>query len=146
MYSYFNKTSILNFYKTLKFTNFATITPERKEELDDIVNKNMPFFKNQTEGPLSLMNLLAERLTVSYKRFGLLNGDEKAYFYIKILDPTLQHLAVYEAANTVLEQRELAKKNLNIFDKYLIFLEKMYNEKFQEYEINDLWSRDSIRR
>lgn len=146
MYNYFNKTSILNFYKTLKFTDFVTITPERKEELDEIVNKNMAFFKNQTEGTLSLMTLLAERLTASYKRFGLLNGDEKAYFFIKVLDPTLQHLSVYEAANTVSQLKELCLKNLKIFDKYLIFLEKSYNEKFQEYEIEDLWSRDSIKR
>lgn len=146
MYTYINKNSILNFYRQLKFTGFLKITDERKAELDEIVAKNSTYFKNVTDNSSALMSLLSDRLTTSAKRYGLLNGDEAAYFFIKVIDPELQRLAVYEAANMTGEVKELSIKNFHQYDKYLIVLEKYYNKRFQEYDIDELWSRENIKR
>lgn len=146
MYTHINKKSILNFYKNLNFTKFLKITEERKEELDNIVAKNVTYFRNSTIGNLTLMTLLSERLTTSYKNYGLQNGDEKAYFFVKIIDPDLQHLAIYEAANKIEDVKEFSIKNFNYYDKYLITLEKHLNERFKEYETEELWSRENIKR
>lgn len=146
MYSYINNNSISNFYKHLKFTGFVKISDERKEELDIIVSNNITYFTNITENKLSLMSLLADRLTTSYKNYGLLNGDEKAYFWIKLLDPKLQHLAVFEATSKTSEVKKMIIKNLDFYDKRLLLLEQYYNKRFHEYEEEELWSRDNIKR
>ena len=146
MHNYFNKEIIIKFYRTLDFTDFMSITDERRNELDKLITRYSFYFKSQSIGPLSLMTLVAERLVTSYKSFGLSNGDEKAYFFIKLIDPELQHLAVYESANKIPQIKEYCMKNFRIYDKYLIHLEKCYNQRFQDYEPDELWGRDNIKR
>lgn len=146
MYTYINTNSILNFYKYLKFTGFKAVSPERKDELDALVEMHKFYFTKNTSGKLALITLLSERLTTSPKNYGLLNGDEQAYFFVKMVDPELQHLAVYEAANNAKDIKELAIKNFGFYDKYLVMLEKYLNKRFQEYDIDDLWDRDNIKR
>lgn len=146
MYIFINKGSISKFYKTLKFTGFKKISQERKDELDIIVSKYEYYFKNMTDTKLALMSLLADRLITSSKTYGLLNGDEQAYFFVKMIDPELNHLALYEASNKIEDIKNNAIKDFNFYDKNLIILEKYLNERFHEYDVDDLWSRDSIKR
>ena len=92
------------------------------------------------------MTFAAERLTISYKTYGLLTKSEAAYFYINIIDPNLLFLEIYEAANMVQERRNFSFLNFGIYDQYLMYLEKMYNNYFLDYNPDDLWSREKIKR
>lgn len=132
MFRLINKYSILNFYKNLKFTGFKTISPDRKKELDVIVEKNIYYFRNNTETKLTLMTVLAEKLTTSAKNYGLLNGDEQAYFFVKMLDPELKYLILYDISNNT-EDIKPGRK-IEFYDKYLIILEKYYYRQFIELE------------
>lgn len=143
---YANKDVILKFYRLLRLTSFRSISDERRKELDDIVEHYRYFFVSQTCGTFNLMTLVAERLITSYKNYGLQNDDEKAYFYIKIVDPNLMFLEVYEAANKKDEIKDLCLKNFHLHDKYIIYLERLLNNRFQDYDPDDLWSRESIKR
>ena len=127
MYPFFKKEVILKFYKNLGYVNFESIDENRSKELDELVFIYRDTFINETVGLLSLMTYTAERLTISYKNYGLRNNDEKAFFYMKVVDPNLQFLEVYESANMTKDIRELCKLNFRIHDKYLIYLEKVYN-------------------
>ena len=146
MYIYYNKEVVIKFYKTLKFTGFTQISDQRKEELDIIVAKNIIALKKKTVGPLSLMTYVAGRLTACSNTIGLNNGDEKAYFFIKVVDPKLEHLAVHESAMTISEIKENCLNKFQIYDKNLIKLEKCYNERFQVYKPEELWGRDNLKR
>jgi len=142
----FNKNSIIKFYKTLKFTNFETISPDRKEELEVIVNKWKNTFILNSVGLQTLMTYTAEKLTTSYKTYGLKNGDEIAYFYIKIVDPDFMFLEVYESSNFDDEICKYCMLNFHFYDKFLIHLEKAYNKYFKEFLPEDLWTRELIKK
>lgn len=146
MYKYFRKDVILKFYQYIKMPNFESIDEQRRIELNTIINKYHYFFHNQTYGLLTLMTMVSEKLLTSYRNYGLLSKDELAYFYINMIDPTLQFLEVYESANKVPEIKEFCFKNFGICDKYLIELEKRYNLHFKDYTSEDLWSRETIKR
>ena len=146
MYKYFRKDVILKFYQYLGKIDFTTITNDRRKEIDLIVAKHNYYFKTNSIGFLTLMTFVAERLTTSYKTYGLLDKNEAAYFYINIIDPNLLFLEVYEAANMKQEQKDFSFLNFGIYDKYLMFLEKTYNDYFLDYNPNDLWSREQIKR
>ena len=92
------------------------------------------------------MHYTAERLITSSRNYGLTNGDEKAYFYMKMVDPDFLFLEVYEAANMKDEIKDFSMKNFRIYDGVLIKLEKQFNELFMIYGPNDLWSRERIKR
>lgn len=136
--------TILKFYRIINFHGFDEITDERREELDEIVLKNKRFFISQATCRQALMTFLASKMITSSKNYGLKNGAEQAYFFINVLDPELQVLAVYEAANTQEEIKDLNLKNFYIYDKFLIALEKSYNVRFQKYQEDELWSRENI--
>ncbi len=146
----FKKETISRFYSELfgsmEFSNFESIDEERKAELDKLAS--MWRFRLQTaaNGFKSRMNLLAEKLTISYKTtFKLKNGDEVAYFYIQTLDPELRFLEIYEVGNTIEDIRNLCMLNYRIFDKKLIKLEKLLNDRMQQIDSFDLIERESIR-
>ena len=145
-YSYEKKETILKFYKIMRFTKFKKITPKRQLELDTIVRKWDYFFKSQAQGIFPLMTMVAERLITSSNKFGLTNGNEMAYFYVKLIDPTLKMLEIYECSNTKEEIKKYCMINFRFYDTFFIFLERCYNERFQEYKSDELWSRDSIKR
>ena len=145
-YTYSKKDTIIKFYKTLKFSNFLRISEEKREILDTIANNWRPFFVNQSIGMSSLMTFVAEKMITSSKNYGLTNGDEIAYFFIKIVDPDLLFLEVYESANKIDEIKELCMKNFRFHDKFLIYLERCYNKRFHEYTPDELWSREKIKR
>jgi len=146
MYKYFRKDVILRFYHYLGKVDFTSITSDRRKELDKIVAKHTYYFQTQSAGFLTLMTFVAERLTISYKTYGLLTKSEAAYFYINIIDPNLLFLEIYEAANMVQERRNYSFLNFGIYDQHLMYLEKMYNNYFLDYNPDDLWSREKIKR
>lgn len=146
MYKYFRKDVILKFYQYLGKIDFTTITPERRNELNKIVAKYNYYFHKNSIGFLTLMTFVAERLTTSYKTYGLLDKNEAAYFYINIIDPNLLFLEVYESANMIQEQKDYSFLNFGIYDKYLMYLEKVYNNYFLDYDPDDLWSREQIKK
>ncbi len=142
---FYSCANVNNFYKKIKFSKFKKLTPERCNEIDIMVSNWWEYFHN-TSNFLTLMDFLATKLTTSAKIFNLNNGDEIYYFYIKMLDPCLVLLEIYESANTMPEMKYLAKTNFHLFDKNLLRLEKLLNEQLKFYTSTDLWSRDSIRR
>lgn len=142
----YNIKSIEKFYKLLNFIDFSSITLERKNEIDEIIYKSQDLFLLNTTGLLTLMTFVAEKLTTSYTNFGLQNKAEIAYFFISIIDPTLLFLEVYECANLESEIKEICFKNFHFYDKYLILLEKKYNDYFKIYLSNELWSRELIKK
>ncbi len=135
---------IIEFYKKFKYSKFKSLTNKRCQELDDIVSKWWNYFHYKHEF-LEIANFIAKKLTTSYKNFGLKNGDEIFYFYIKMLDPSLILLEIHECANTIEEFNYLVETNLHFFDKYLLTLEKTLNDTLQIYSSIDLWSREAIR-
>lgn len=146
MYLQFKLDRILRFYKYLGKINFKSIDLNRKEELDRLVKKYYTLFHSQTIGLGTLMTMTAEKLTTSYKCYGLLNKEEAAYFYINIVDPNLLFLEAYESANRTFEVKQLCLDNFEIYDKYLILLEKEFNKYFMIYDKDELWSRDQIKK
>ncbi len=141
-----NQRSINNFYRILRYQRFTTISEERKVELDALVEKWRYFFQNQTSGKQALMTYVAEKLTVSSKSIGLVNGDESAYFYVKMVDPELKFLEAYEMANKKEEIKQICEMNFGFYDMALIKLEYFLNLHFMEYEKDDLWTRESLKR
>lgn len=139
-----NFTSIRNFYRVVKFRNFNTLDIERKEIIDSTLPSWIEYFNERSTGYLTRMTLAAERLTTSPKTYGLLNGDEQAYFFIKIVDPDFLMLEVFEVARTQDEIKDLCIKNFGFYDRVMIHLEQKCNSKFKMYE--DLWTLERIKK
>lgn len=133
-----NKKNILRFYQVIAFPDFMDITDERKVELDDLVKKWTYYFRQKATGKLTLMTILSEKLTVSAKWFGLLTNSERAYFYIQMVDPELKHLVIHEITNT----KEEHKQYLRIYDSNLLALEKAFNFRFKQYDLEELRTQD----
>lgn len=119
---------------------------ERRDFIDLYVQMWEPFFTNQSCGILTKMTFTAERMILSAKSFGLHNDDEKAYFYIKMIDPEFLMLEAYESANTKEELMHFCINNFGFYDKFLIGLEKKCNKRFNLIEIDELWSRERIKK
>lgn len=143
---YYSHLHINNFYKKIKFSKFMSLTEERAKEIDELVNIWWNYFHNNTLGFLNLMSFLAMKLTASSKKIGLFSGDEILYFYVKMIDPSLVFLEIYESSSTKEELVNTTKLNFKIYDNVLIYLENCLNKRFKFYNPDDLWARDSIRR
>ncbi len=139
-----DKNSINRFYHSLKFTRFNTLTKERAFEIDEYVNNWHTLFYNNSYGFLTLMTFTSLELLLRPNKYHLLNDDEKAYFYIKMVDPDLLFLEAYECANTIDERLELLKKNFGFYDSALIYLEKNLNNHFKLY--TNIWDRNLIKK
>ena len=137
---------IINFYKKIKFSSFKNLTSERAQEIDDLVAKWWSYFHDHSLGFLTLVFNLSQKLTVSSRGLGLKNGDEIFYFYVKMLDPSLVLLEIYEISSQKEDLKKLAELNFGIYDPYLLKLEKLLNQRFVYYKADDLWDRDTIRR
>lgn len=144
--NYYNINSIIKFYSTLKNVDFTTLTIERKAELDASLKYYDYYFKSQNAATKFLLSFTAEKMTASAKRFGAITNTEKAYFFIKMVDPTLKFLEIYESANLRAEMKLFCHDNFGFYDRFLMHLEKLYNDVFMEYTSDELWSRDSIRK
>lgn len=146
MRTFFDIKVIRKFYGILNFSGFNTIAPERVKEIDEITDFWRPIFINNTVSLRSLMHYTAEKMITSSKNYGLTTGEEIAYFYIKIIDPDFYFLEASECANTMDDMKDLCFKNFGIYDAALIKLEKTFNDRFNAYDPDDLWSRDRIKK
>lgn len=138
--------TVLNFYKKTKFYKFSTLTPERCQEIDELVQKWWVYFHSHAIGFLTLVHNLSQKLTISSRTLGLLNGDEIFYFYVKMLDPSLVLLEIYETCCQKEDIKKLAELNFGVYDGYLLRLEVLLNKRLGYYKADDLWARDSIRK
>ena len=141
---YFNRQAIIKFYTSIGFTNFNNLEEERIVAIDDIALRSSFFMAYDTITLGSLMTRCAEKLTTSSRNFGLLNGDEAIYFYIKIVDPDFLFLEAYESANKKEEIKPLCLQNFKIYDPTLIYFEKIFQRKFKLESLKDLWARERI--
>lgn len=131
--------AIMNFHASTKkdFTGFKRITPERKMELDSIIEKISTVYQNKFYSTNRIMLKTSEKLTTRAKEYGITNGDEKYYFYIKLVDPNLDLLSKYLEIN----DKELFKswiiKNYAVYDNILIQLEYYYQRAFFKPELEE---------
>ena len=140
----YNRETLLKFYRVLDFTYFMHLSQERKEIIDEVVEKNRIYFTKDAIGLPTLMSFVAEKLTVAAKKYGLQSGDEAAYFYIKMVDPNLLFLEAFESANKEEELKNICMSNFRIYDRMLINLEKFLNKRLKLISNDDLWSRDTV--
>ena len=121
--AYYDLNTMKKFYQFLDFTNFKLLTIERMAEIDQIVSKlkgEMAKYKSK----MSIMGIIANRLMASSQSLGLKNGDEIAYFYIKIVDEKLIYLEIAELAENRHELATLCKRRFGVYDNVIIQLEK----------------------
>ncbi len=118
-----------------------TISEERRMELDKIVEQKRYYFENTVIGPANLRILLAHRLTSSSKNYGLQNGDETAYFFMRMIDPNYSILEMYEIFNKIDEFKQTFVKKFHYFDSVLLKFEKISNARFNIFQENELWVR-----
>lgn len=137
---------LISFYKYVADADFSSLSDEDFKTIQSYVKKWTYFFKNKTCGLTSLMAFTAEKMRISNGYYGPKTKDEKALFYILMVDPDLLFLEVYESANTINERRDLAHINFRIVDIHLMHLEKTLNEQFKIYDPNDIWALDRIKR
>ena len=140
----YNRETILKFYRLLDFTYFIHLSKERIDEIDKVIEKNRIYFTKDTAILPTLMTFVAEKLLTSAQRYGLQNGDEIAYFYIKMIDSNLLFLEAFESANKEDELKDYCMRNFRIYDRMVINLEKALNKKLKIISNDDLWSRDTI--
>ena len=139
-----NPSAIRNFYRSIKYSHFLNLTPERAAEIDALVDKWRHFFEMDIHSVGQKMTFASERLTTSAKQFKLFTGDEALYFYIKMVDPDFLFLEAYESANTRDQFVALCRRNFGIVDSIFTHLEKEINSRFGIFKEDDLWSRDRI--
>ena len=142
---YFNKKTLYKFYGMIKNLNFYDICEERRNELNLIVKYHHKYYSSQTCGPLTMTFFTADKLIYSAKHYGLHNAAELAYFYINMVDPELKFLEIYECANMQQDVKPMCLANFHYYDAYMIHLERLYNERFEDYTPEELWSRESIK-
>ena len=139
-----NPNAIRNFYRSVRYSHFLNLTPQRALEIDALVDLWRHFFEMDINSVGQKMTFAAERLTTSAKQFKLFTGDEALYFYIKMVDPDFLFLEAYESANTREQFVALCKRNFGIVDSIFTHLEKEINSRFKIYKDEDLWSRNRI--
>lgn len=145
--NYNDKKNILKrFYRSLNFKGFKTITDAKKEELDSIILIWYEKFHQFNLKGLDFVVLVAIKLIEDPSGYNILTGDEIAYFFIKMIDPELLALECYEVANTNEECRKLLLLNLGYCDSRLIVLEKYYNNRFQIFNKEEMWSLERIKK
>ena len=121
--TYYDVNTMKKFYQFLDFTNFKLLNTERMAEIDQIASKfrgEMAKYKSR----MSVMGIIANRLIASSQTLGLQNGDEIAYFYIKVVDDRLLYLELANLAENKEELRELCKRQFGVYDNVIIYMEK----------------------
>ena len=132
-------------YIKTKYRKFTTLTKEKCEEIDNLVNRWWYRFHTSSSYLINACRL-AEKLTISAKIMGLNSGDEIFYFYIKMLDPDFKLLEIHEISNTKEEFQKLVKMYFPFFDNCLLKLEKALNNQLKIFEANDLWAESTIKK
>ena len=135
---------INHFYSTLNYYGFKTISEERKNYLNEIIMQN--YNSLYQEDLKSRMYKTIIWLYTNSKKLALKNGDELAYIYINIVDPSLLFLEVHEVANTKEEEKGFCYNNFGLYDPALIRLETKFNEHFRLYNLDELWDYGRVKR
>lgn len=122
--TFYDIDTMKKFYHFLNFGKFQSLSTERMKEIEEIANK----FKNETtsryKNKMSVMEITANRLLASSQSLGLLNGDEIAYFYIKVVDDSLLYLNLAYLAKDKDELIEFCKRQFGVYDNVIIQIEK----------------------
>ena len=111
---YYDIDVMKKFYQFIDFSNFKLLTTERMAEIDQIATKlkgELAKYKSR----MSIMGIVANRLMASSQSLGLLNGDEIAYFYLKVVDDNLLYLELANLAENKEELRELCKRRFGVY-------------------------------
>ncbi len=140
------KEVIARFYANLRFTGFNKLTIDRINYINCLVELNRSYFMMDAIGYGGFITSTAKKLYTDNDIYKLENGDEKAYFFIKMLDPMFQYLEIYESFYSEDAIKDAAILNFGYYDKFIIFLEKLYNKRFKEFDSDELWMRNSIKR
>ena len=131
---YYDIDAMKKFYQFIDFSNFKLLTTERMAEIDQIATKlkgELAKYKSR----MSIMGIVANRLMASSQSLGLLNGDEIAYFYIKVVDDNLLYLELANLAENKEELRELCKRRFGVYDNVIIQLEKFLVNRLDNLQI-----------
>ncbi len=132
---FYNVDIMKKFYQFLDFSRFNTLSLERMQEIDKLIIS----FKNRTNSKynnrMSVMSYTANRLMTSSQQMGLLNGDEIAYFYIKVVDDSLLFLELATLAEDKDELRELCKRKFGVYDNVIIHMEKCLVNRLEAIEL-----------
>ena len=145
MKTYPNKETILRVYKYVWHSNFEELTDDKIHELNNAVEFWRYFFVNKSSNLLSMMTEAAEKMITSNGRYTAVTHAEKAYFFIKLIDPDFLFLEAHESGNTMEEIRELCLLNFRLYDKNLIRLEQRLYKTLKDVP-EDLWTLERIKR
>lgn len=141
-----SKNDLIKFYKSLTNINYNDLTEERIKEINTLVSVWKEYFNVGIKNIKSLIFMSAHTLLFAKEKIGLKNDAEVIYFFIQMVDPSFMFLEAYECANTKEELKELCLKNFELYDPIIINFEKSLNKLFNFINIDDLWTRDSIKR
>ncbi|MBQ6841285.1 MAG: hypothetical protein IJO63_04130 [Bacilli bacterium] len=139
------KETILSFYRYVWKSDFASIDEEKMKALDEAVEYWRYFFTGKSSSLLSMMTFAAEKMISSNGRYTAVTHAEKAYFYIKMIDPELLFLEAHESGNTMEEIRDLCMLNFKLYDPNLIRLEQRLYRVLKDVP-EDLWTLERIKR
>ena len=134
------------FYRYISSVDFSKLTYDDIQNVKLYVNKWYYYFHSKAPGRQKLMGFVAEKLRISNGYYGPKTIEEKALFYILMVDPNFLFLEVYEIANTIDERKYLAKLNFNLIDEKLMMLEKKCNNEFKFYNEDDFLSFERIKK
>ena len=140
---YFNKETIYKFYGLIRNVNFDCFSNDDIVRIDTLAEKWRYYFCNNCAGILSTMTFVAEKMITSRSGFGVITPEEKAYFYIKIVDPNFLFLEAYETGNSFAEMKKPCMLNFHIYDPIIINLEKKIYKKFFPDEL--FWAKERIK-
>lgn len=150
-YVVYKPETIRKFYKkqALDFSHFDELSPDRVNEINDLVDKWRHYFETEIDGFGPRMTFAVEKLTTgAEKKFHLFGSDEKLYFFVKMVDPDFLFLEAYESSNTEKQFIAYCKRNFPGLARDLcretMALEREANYRYQFYKDEDLWSRDYI--
>ena len=131
---HYNIDTMKKFYQFIDFTNFKLLTQDRIIELDQKAAKikgEMAKYRNR----MSVMGIVANRLMASSQSLGLKNGDEIAYFYIKVVDDNLLYLELANIATDKEELKDLCIRKFGVYDNVIIHLEKYLVNRLDSLQI-----------
>lgn len=141
---FYNINELKAFYTSLKSIDFTELTIERRKEIEYAVEKLRPAILLKSCHQLSLMCVTAEKLRISGKHFGAETDTEKAYFFLKMVDPSFKFLEIYEVSNKTGQTKEICMQRFQMFDGNIIKLERLANKQLSIYDKNDLWANSTF--
>ena len=134
------------FYSSLNYNYFEGLTTERIKEIDVLAQNLKSNFFEETLSLFEKAYIASSKLTKQFTKYGLRTSDEALYFFIRLIDPSMQILEAYESISNVKELRLVCIENFGYYDRSLIMYEKELNKKLNLYNPDELWMRDTIKR